>query len=617
MKAKERTDISTLDRQENIKKIIAKTAYYVLGSIPAILAILLACYYIYGPGEGYFHSDCTDTLFWANAALEGNGIFDETFKYAALLPFSTVAIMIPLISIFGVTMTAHNIGMTIFAILFALSIYTCARSAKMSHLYSSVSVFVLFSVLSASDKLREMMWGHTIYYSLGLALMFFLLALAFKFADSVDKGKRIQIIIWGLLFAALAAGSATNGLQIIVLTTLPVAGAFFCERVFEGRDGLITRKSFSSIVTVLLVCIGTLVGLKVLGAMTGGTIQAGYANGYSTWSDLSSWLPNSEKFFTHYLTLLGVNITAGKPLFGDMIEDTIKAVIRIGIGLIILATPIVMLACYKKLRSKEVRIILWAHIIVCAVIMFGYICGKLSAANWRLTPILGSGAFLTVVGLRELVTSLNLIGKKKAPVAEEKSRDELIEIEQNSEGVETTVPTNTGTDNSGEVVLDGGAVVLSRICALILAVVIAGSLIFAKEVRDIPEDYGRDNANHLLAQFLVDNGLEYGYATFWYAQAITVLSDSAVRVRNINVKAGEGISAYHYQSSTRWYDDQEGVDEYFVILSLAEYSTASKSPKWAEWMESCYSRHYDDVNGFMIYVFTENILSEYGSLASK
>jgi hypothetical protein len=248
--------------------------------------------------------------------------------------------------------------------------------------------------------------------------------------------------------------------------------------------------------------------------------------------------------------------------------------------------------------------------------MFGYICGKLSAANWRLTPILGGGVLLTMLGLRELVTSLNLFDKKKTD-AKEKKPEELIEIATGSEGDEATTPTATDASATGEAVLDSGAVVLSRVCALILAVVIAGSLIFAKEVRDIPEDYGRDNANHLLAQFLVDNGLEYGYATFWYAQAITVISDSAVRVRNINVKAGEGISAYHYQSSTRWYDDQEGVDEYFVILSLAEYSTASKSPKWAEWMETCYSRHYDDVNGFMIYVFTENILSEYGSLANK
>ena len=70
-----------------------KIAFFFLALIPAIAAIYLAFYYIYGPGEGYFHSDCTDTIYWANAALEGNGIFDDQYNYAALLPFSTVWII--------------------------------------------------------------------------------------------------------------------------------------------------------------------------------------------------------------------------------------------------------------------------------------------------------------------------------------------------------------------------------------------------------------------------------------------------------------------------------------------------------------------------------------------
>ena len=51
-----------------------KIAYALLATLPIIAALYLALYYIYGPGEGYFHSDCTDTLYWANAAIEGNGI---------------------------------------------------------------------------------------------------------------------------------------------------------------------------------------------------------------------------------------------------------------------------------------------------------------------------------------------------------------------------------------------------------------------------------------------------------------------------------------------------------------------------------------------------------------
>ena len=35
-------------------------------------------------------------------------------------------------------------------------------------------------LLSASKKLREIFWGHTIYYSLGILFLFFGLALLFR-----------------------------------------------------------------------------------------------------------------------------------------------------------------------------------------------------------------------------------------------------------------------------------------------------------------------------------------------------------------------------------------------------------------------------------------------------
>ena len=128
-----------------------------------------------------------------------------------------------------------------------------------------------------------------------------------------------------------------------------------------------------------------------------------------------------------------------------------------------------------------------------------------------------------------------------------------------------------------------------------------------------------DNTNHRLAEFLVSEGLEYGYATFWYSQAITVLTKSEVRVRNMEVKDGRGVIGRHYQSSKNWYNDQDGVEEYFVILSASEYKTAFVTRTWENWMDNYYLRHYEDPNdctGFRIYVFSENVLSYFGSDAN-
>jgi hypothetical protein len=137
-------------------------------------------------------------------------------------------------------------------------------------------------------------------------------------------------------------------------------------------------------------------------------------------------------------------------------------------------------------------------------------------------------------------------------------------------------------------------------------------------VKALDPEYGRDNTNHRLAEFLVEEGLEYGYATFWYAQAITVLSNSEVRVRNMDVNDRAGVIGRHYQSSLNWYNDQEGIEEYFVILSLSEYKKVFLTDTWQTWIDNYYLREYDspnDANGILVFVFSENVLRDFGSEA--
>ncbi len=587
-------------------KLWFKIAFAILAALPMIAALYLALYYIYGPGEGYFHSDCTDTLYWANAALEGNGIFDDQYNYAALLPFSTVWIMQPLIKIFGFGMTAHNLGMAIFAVLFAGSIYFCARSAKCSHLWSSTAVFAVFMVLSCSDKLREMMWGHTIYYSLGIVLLFYLLGLGMRLSDSLESGKKISTAVWAILLLGVSIGSATNGMQVIVLTVLPAIAAFAAERIFAGRDGIISKKSVPSIIAAAVIVVGTLIGLEVLAKITNdGEIAAGYAAGYSGWSDVSMWLSNAQKFVNHYFSLLGVNMAKNAPLFD---AESIKYFFRIIVGVVLLVMPVVILCLYGKLKSRGVKVMVWAHFVLTAVVMFGYICGELSAANWRLTPILGSSIMVCICGLRDLVSDFGLFNvEEKQVLAEPTDADAEL---YDSENMPEPVPATEVSDKKS------AQVVLSRVCSLVLAVIIASSLVFAKEIDELPADYGRDNTNHRLAEFLVEEGLEYGYATFWYSQAITVLTNSEVRVRNMDINDRDGVVGRHYQSSLNWYNDQEGVGEYFIILSSSEYKKVFTTKTWQSWMDEYYLRHYEnpnDAKGFQIYVFSENVLSYFGS----
>ena len=130
--------------------------------IPALVAADIMLYYIGGPAEGYFHSDCTDNLLWADVSVDTGRVFDETFRYAGMLPFSATVWMIPLVRAFGVSMIAQNIGMSVFALIYLASVLFFCRSAGFGTGWSSLASFASVCAMSASDKLREIMYGHNI-----------------------------------------------------------------------------------------------------------------------------------------------------------------------------------------------------------------------------------------------------------------------------------------------------------------------------------------------------------------------------------------------------------------------------------------------------------------------
>ena len=575
-----------IEKNDKLKKALSVAGDVLLTAVsllPCVIAATSVLYYIFGPGVGYFHADCADAIYWANASVEAGQLVDPTFMYAGMVLFPHGIWMMPLIKIFGLGITAHNLSMAIFTVLFAVAVWCVCRELKMSMGWCSAAVGAEILMLSSSEKLREIMWGHSIYYSVGLLMFFAVLAVALKFTDSGRKRKKISAVIWGVLLAAVSVIAALDDMQIIVLSALPVAGALIAERFFCGNERLTSRNGIVSALGVAVIALGTVVGLKLLSAAKGDVYSA-YAEGYSGWTDVSEWAGNALLFFKQYLSLLGVAPDMEGTMFT---KDSLTHIIRIAVGLAVIVTPIVMLFFYRKLSCREVRVALLAYWILNAAVMFGFICGMLSNANWRLTPLLGGAVFITVAGARELL----IYGKsrkkmKKTELAAAKGAEEK------------------KTHPGGKPRKPGKRLVRRRIGCLLLCAVMLGSYVSFSEIMKIPEDYGRDGINFRLAECLEDMGLEYGYATFWHSQVITVLTDSRVTVREIETSSRTGVYTDLYQSSSRWYDDDEH-DRYFVLLSDGEYETVCDTDNWRAWTEDglidCVS-----VYGFNIFVFSEN-----------
>jgi len=526
---------------------------FALSLIFSVMALWQVIYYATGPAEGYFHSDCTDSLYWAEAAVDGGSVFNPDYYYAALLPFSAQVWLVPLIHIFGVTMTTHVIGMVIFALLFFASIIFFCRSMEWSWNFSLFSSGAVMLMLSSSDKMREIMWGHVIYYSLGLLILFTGMGLMLRMCRHFEKGNKKRAWIYTAVFFVFMMFGATNGAQCLAIYTLPMFAAIAAEAVFNSKEKLISNHNKYYWFAAFLLVVSTAAGLYILGIWKGDII-AGYADAYSMLDSVDGWVDNLLKFPESYLSLYGVAIADGTALNG---EGTIGMLIKLAASVIMLVLPVVLLCCYKNIEDKPTKLALWVHFAVSAVIMVGFICGRLSAGNWRLMPMVGTSLIASVAAIRFMFRAKN------------------------------------------------GELSFRRVGALLLLFPLLCALVNYSEIGKMPKDHGRDDARHQLAEFLEEKELTYGYAEFWTAQATTVISDSNVKVRPITISRKDGIDPYLYQANANWFKDQEGVGDYFIILAAHEYNSVVNTEEWNFLMNNNYITKYDCA-GYLIFVFGSN-----------
>ncbi len=523
-------------------------------------SVLLIGYYVLLPSRTVYHSDTTDTLMWAIASYEGKSLFNPEFNYACLLPFSTSLIMTALIPLFGVSMTTHVLGMLGFFLLFTGALVWMCRSMDWSWKWTSVMTFAVLLMLSGSEKLREIFWGHTIYYSLGVFFIFAGLAMLFRYMDAsaaIQKGgdgaaakkSGKKALIYFIVLAVWFVLTGMNQTVSITIFSLPVLAAIFCERWLDTSDKLFCGKNRRTLLLFLILAVCMAIGY-VITSIAAGDITAGYQSAYSTYSPMNEWVDNLLKFPDQWLGLMGVSIKAGEPLFS---ATSIQNLIVLIANVIILVLPLLALIFYKKIEDAKFRILILTHWFVTILIMLGYVCGKLSSANWRLTPVAATAIVVSVAFLRWSIPKLSL----------------------------------------------------QRIVPLMMVPVFLTCLINASVILKMKPTGYKNAVLYKLADALEMNGLDYGYATFWRANAITVISDSRVECRDVSVDEN-GISPRRYQSLNTWYEEQPDQENYFLLLTMDEKLMLENSGSYVLDMP------HEEIlaEGYAIWVFEENLFDE-------
>ncbi len=346
------------------------------------------------------------------------------------------------------------------------------------------------------------------------------------------------------------------------MSTIPVLAGLAVEMFFDSKKKILSHCNIGRILSMGTIALFTVFGLRMLKSLQG-DIEADYTGFYSHFANVEKWSGNSFQFPGHFLTLIG--FTDDAAIITE--KEGIFNLIAIAVFVLLMIVPLVSVLFWNKIRKKETKIILTAYLTLLAAILLIFICGNISNANWRLVPLVGVSGIATFAVVNELL----LAYKEKASEA---------------------VVDKTDSPPSMSV----------RIASVILIVFLAFSYINYKEIKDIPEGFGMDNSLHVLTNLLIENELEYGFATFWRSQAITLLSDSKVKCREILATAKDGAKTDYYQSSYDWYDPQEGVEKYFVLLSDGELRDVSQNETWNRWVSTQLIEQID-AGAYQIFVF--------------
>lgn len=513
----------------------------ILALISGVAAFIFVIYYIFAISRGEYHSDCTDTITWAEAVIDGKALINPDFKYACLLPFGGQLLMVPFVAIFGVGMKAQLLGMALFAIAFTAALIYLCRSMDFSYKWCSIAVAAVLIILSASEKLREIFWCHIIYYSLGVLFLMLGLALVNNILkNEIPKARHIIILsLWTIL-------CSTNGSQALTIYVLPVIAAVFAESFFNFKRKLFSKENIRPGITIGIMVISMIIGL-LLSVIINRGVSAGYQTGYSGYSQPEEWADNFISFMPGIFKLMGISPENGLVMFSF---KGILELIKIIFVLIVLLIPIVMLFMYKQFKELPYRIMILTHTVLSLLLILAWTFGKLNTACWRLSPMLATAIILCVMFIRWLY--------KNKPFAR-----------------------------------------LSSI-AIIPLIMVCITTVFSIVSPYITGKNKPDNGMEGISDFLEEKELEYGYATFWNANIVTLLTDSDVKIRCIRVD-DNGASPRMYQTNINWYTDNS-YDNYFLLLTESEYYSYMASPTYERPVKSY---EYDD---YRILVYNHNIM---------
>ena len=474
-----------------------------------VLSLFVVVFFIYKRCRAEYNGDYTDTLLWANAAVTSGHFYDPDYWYAYFIPFSGIPLMIPIVSAFGLTYFSHQLGMTVFVVIFAVSLFVFFKALDMSVGESSALAGLTMILMCSSQITRMIFYGHIIHYSLAVVFMCIGFLMLKHSCFFVSEGKKslavtIALAIWCML-------CCTNGMATIVLFFIPLAGCLILERYFDPRPiSFDNDKPF--IKSIAYIIAGGFAGFVIKSLFFGSN---NYEDSITSLLPSDGWVWNQSPFLLEWIKVLTEESHADVLM---MSFDGIRMLCMYVLALLILIVPVFAVLSYRKIENRMLRLFIIYYWIMFGMTMLTYSVSYALVSNWRLAGLVCTALMLTIT------YTLYMLKNKR----------------------------------------------YVRWFVLVVPIICVCTFIAMLTVKKIPSALNA-NRNDNLIKIYEENGLTRGYSSFWNsANAVTVLSDDRIHVSPIVFWPDGRYGVRHYQSQPSDYVDVEGCDRYFVAVDAEE-----------------------------------------------
>lgn len=524
-----------------------------------LVSVFGVIYIILAYSQYYFHSDCAGFLFLAKEQLAQKKMFPERFHYTTDIFFLTPSVtMIPFLAVFDNELFAHEMGILLYIFIICALVFRLFWNDK-----KAAVITVTLFLFPLSWVVIDMFFSQGAY--LPECLFKLLLLIVIQYLFTVENDESVKKTAVACIFY-LAVGFLVNYAVMRRMATdmLPIFFAFVTMLII--REGISLKGVFKQN-QLLIYSAGTMVIIVISGIHY---VLLCNKLGFNSLS-LEIGLVESSRFCQDILdfpkTILELlGWTSTDSLFHLSTFKTCAIFVYIIISQIVV--PIYLLSKVRRISDKFMQfMVLYVNFSNFITFFVMVACGEMASRYYL--PVYFNNLLL-----------LGLMGKW------------LLNEKYN--------------------VLKG----IPAVALLAMSICMYGVYI-----HNVPDEWKQNKnffeteANRKFYDFLLENDLTYGYATFWNAYRITVLSNEEIVV--VAHDAGRPTVPYYFNNNSIDHFDYYAVSEDYYdpelhagrcfVLVLAGETIPEQYYQFA--VETL------TYEGFTILVYEKNI-NEYPELAA-